>query len=85
MAKAGMRRPDPKDPHGTESNKKTHIPKNDVPPVPEIQGKAKTSGKPITSNAIPRNNNGNFDFKFDSGFEMSTAEILDFSAGADSY
>ncbi|MDF2616290.1 MAG: hypothetical protein K0Q47_945 [Sedimentibacter sp.] len=22
MAKAGMRRPDPKDPHGTESNKK---------------------------------------------------------------
>ena len=44
MAKAGMRRPDPKEPHGTESNKKTHIPKNDLPPVPEIQGKAK-SGK----------------------------------------
>ena len=42
MAKAGMRRPDPKDPHGTESNNKTHIPKNDVLPVPEIQGKAKT-------------------------------------------
>ena len=42
MAKAGMRRPDPKDPHGTESNRKTHIPKNTVPPVPEIQGKAKT-------------------------------------------
>lgn len=41
MAKAGMRRPDPKDPHGTESNHKTHIPKNDVNPVPEIQGKAK--------------------------------------------
>lgn len=41
MAKAGMRRPDPKDPHGTESNHKTHIPKNDLPPVPEIQGKAK--------------------------------------------
>jgi len=46
MAKAGMRRPDPgsKDAHGTESNKKQHFPKNDVPPVPELQGKAK-SGK----------------------------------------
>ncbi len=43
MAKAGMRRPNPKDPHGTESNHKTHIPKNDAPPVPEIQGKAKTT------------------------------------------
>jgi hypothetical protein len=38
MAKAGMRRPDPKDPHGTESNKKTKIPKNPQLPVPEIQG-----------------------------------------------
>ena len=44
MAKAGMRRPDPKDAHGTESNKKTHIPKNTSRPVPEISGKAK-SGK----------------------------------------
>ena len=42
MAKAGMKRPDPKEPYGTESNKKTHIKKNDAPPVPEIQGKAKT-------------------------------------------
>ncbi len=42
MAKQGMRRPDPKEPHGTESNKITHISKNDMPPVPEIQGKAKT-------------------------------------------
>ncbi len=41
MAKSGMRRPDPKDPHGTESNHKTHISKNDVPPVPQIEGKAK--------------------------------------------
>lgn len=41
MAKAGMRRPDPKEPHGTESNRKTKIPKNDAPPVPEISGKAK--------------------------------------------
>jgi len=44
MAKAGMKRPDPKEPHGTESNRKSHFPKNDQEPVPEIQGKAK-SGK----------------------------------------
>ncbi|MPL95177.1 hypothetical protein SDC9_41346 [bioreactor metagenome] len=44
MAKAGMRRPDPKDPHGTESNRKTHIPKNTAAPVPEFQGNVK-SGK----------------------------------------
>jgi len=50
MAKAGMRRPDPKDPHGTESNKKGHFPKNDVKPVTELQGKVKTGkerAKPI--------------------------------------
>jgi len=41
MAKAGMRRPDPRQPHGTESNRKTHIPKNKQPPVPEMQGKTK--------------------------------------------
>lgn len=41
MAKAGMRRPDPKEAHGTESNRKTHFPKNTVPPVSEISGKAK--------------------------------------------
>lgn len=45
MAKAGMRRPSPKQPHGTESNHITHIPKNIVPPVPEIQGKAKHGKK----------------------------------------
>ena len=45
MAKAGMRRPNPKEPHGTESNHKTHIPKNDAAPVPEIQGKAKSGKK----------------------------------------
>jgi len=44
MAKAGMKRPDPKDPISTESNKKQNFPKNDMQPVPEIQGKAK-SGK----------------------------------------
>ena len=42
MAKQGMRRPDPSDPHGTESNRKTHFEKNTVSPVPEIQGKAKS-------------------------------------------
>lgn len=45
MAKAGMRRPDPSEPHGTESNHKYHMDKNDVAPVPEIQGKAKTGNK----------------------------------------
>lgn len=45
MAKAGMRRPDPKAPHGTESNKKMKIKKNEVEPVPEIQGKAKAGHK----------------------------------------
>ena len=43
MAKAGMRRPDPSDAHGTESNSKQHYKKNSVKNVPtEIQGKAKT-------------------------------------------
>jgi len=41
MAKAGMRRPDPIDPHGTESNKKLKHERNEVAPVPEIKGKAK--------------------------------------------
>lgn len=43
MAKKGMRRPDPDDPssHGTEQRIKPNFPKNDVKPVPEIQGKAK--------------------------------------------
>lgn len=50
MAKAGMKRPSPKQPHGTESNKKNKRPKNEVEPVPEIQGKAKHTkekAKPI--------------------------------------
>lgn len=44
MAKAGMRRPDPTDPwaHGTEHRNTFKDPKNEVDPVPEIQGKAKT-------------------------------------------
>lgn len=36
-----MRRPNPEEPHGTESNKRNHFSKNEVNPVPEIQGKAK--------------------------------------------
>jgi len=44
MAKAGMRRPDPSEPHGTESNKKMKISKNTEPPVPENQGKEKNKG-----------------------------------------
>lgn len=36
-----MKRPDPKEPHGTESNHKQNFPKNTQKPVPEIQGKAK--------------------------------------------
>lgn len=36
-----MRRPDPREPHGTESNHISRFPKNEVSPVPEIQGKAK--------------------------------------------
>ncbi|MCI1930870.1 MAG: hypothetical protein LKJ13_04150 [Clostridia bacterium] len=42
MAKAGMRRPSPEQPHGTESNHKNKFHKNDAEPVPEIQGKAKS-------------------------------------------
>lgn len=41
MAKAGMRRPDPEQPHGTESNHKQHFNKNEVKPVQEFSGKAK--------------------------------------------
>lgn len=41
MAKKGMRRPSTTDSHGTESNKKMHKQKNDLPPVPEIQNKTK--------------------------------------------
>lgn len=50
MAKAGMRRPDPSEPHGTESNRKTHFHKNEEKPVEELQGKAKLTkekAKPI--------------------------------------
>jgi len=41
MAKAGMRRPDPEEPHGTESNEKQSFTKNAQRPVPQIQGRAR--------------------------------------------
>lgn len=41
MAKAGMRRPSVTEPHGTEADQRMHVKKNEVEPVPEIQGKAK--------------------------------------------
>lgn len=44
MAKAGMRRPDVNEPHGTESNHKSRYNKCENV-VPEIQGKAKTGNK----------------------------------------
>ncbi len=43
MSKQGMKRPDEN--ISTESNKKRHKQKNDVQPVPELQGKAKNSNK----------------------------------------
>ncbi|MGL5151671.1 MAG: hypothetical protein ACRC7N_13990 [Clostridium sp.] len=46
MAKAGMRRPSPNDPHGTESNHKPRYNNhNEAEDVPEIQGPAKTGNK----------------------------------------
>lgn len=56
MAKAGMRRPDPKQPHGTESNRIAKFEKNKMPPVPEIQGKAKNSKE--KANPIFKKNDG---------------------------
>lgn len=41
VAKAGMRRPDPEERHGTEGGRGIHQQKNRVRPVPEIKGKAK--------------------------------------------
>ncbi len=44
MAKQGMRRYRPGDIHGGR-NPQDHSQKNDVEPVPELQGKAKTGKK----------------------------------------
>lgn len=54
MAKAGMRRPDPRAPHGTEGSHKLHIPKNEVEPVHELQGKAKTGHRKANPIDDPR-------------------------------
>jgi hypothetical protein len=47
MAKAGMRRPDPGDHnnHGTENHQTPNYQKNDLKPVPDIQGKARSNGQ----------------------------------------
>jgi hypothetical protein len=42
MAKAGMRRPDPSEPHGNEAMQRQKFARNKQKPVQEIQGKAKT-------------------------------------------
>ena len=47
MAKQGMKRIDPRDPKRTQWNHKQNLPINEERPVPEIQGKAKQSGKKI--------------------------------------
>lgn len=59
MAKAGMRRPDPKALHGTEGTQRMNIPRNDVQPVPEIQGKAKAGHE----KAAPINYDGKWNIK----------------------
>ena len=46
MAKAGMRRPNPNEPHGTESNHKPKYKKNSTT-VSEIKEKAKTGNKKV--------------------------------------
>ncbi len=45
MAKAGMRRPDVTEPHGTEGQQRMHVQRNETEPVPELQGKEKTGHK----------------------------------------
>ena len=45
MAKKGMRRPDPGDPHGTESDQTMR--RREDPRVPEIAGKAKTGNAKV--------------------------------------
>lgn len=53
MAKAGMRRPDVKEPHGTEGWQRMHIKKNDQDPVPEIQGRAKAGHEKANPYDVP--------------------------------
>ena len=45
MAKQGMKRIDPRDSKRTQRNRRQNLPRNDVQPVPEIQGAAKSGNK----------------------------------------
>lgn len=45
MAKQGMKRINPREPKRTQQNHKQNLPRNDVQPVPEIQGAAKSENK----------------------------------------
>jgi len=54
MAKQGMRRPDVTEPHGTEGRQRMHLQKNEVEPVPEIQGKAKAGHKKANNMFPPK-------------------------------
>jgi hypothetical protein len=53
MAKAGMRRPDITEPHGTEGWQRMHIQKDQQEPVPEIQGKAKAAHEKAKPYRVP--------------------------------
>ncbi|MDD3172944.1 MAG: hypothetical protein PHF63_04690 [Herbinix sp.] len=53
MAKAGMRRPNIAEPHGTEGSKRMHTQKNVTPPVPEIQGRAKAGHESANPYEVP--------------------------------
>lgn len=53
MAKAGMRRPDVTEPHGTEGWQRMHIKRNEADPVPEIQGKAKYGHEKANPYEVP--------------------------------
>ncbi len=53
MAKAGMKRPNVTEPHGTEGRQRMQLQKNDEAPVPEIQGKAKAGHEKANPQRIP--------------------------------
>ncbi|HWT73555.1 MAG TPA: hypothetical protein VN258_02385 [Mobilitalea sp.] len=53
MSKAGMRRPDAAEPHGTEGRQHMHVQKNEAEPVPEIQGKAKAAHEKAQPYRVP--------------------------------
>ena len=53
MAKAGMRRPNLTEPHGTEGLQRMNMQKNEEEPVPEIQGKAKAGHEKSNPYHVP--------------------------------